>query len=169
MDNNTSGGKRGKNRPYLIYLQQKSALTKPRYDVFRDSMNAIYDIEGDMGRHTFSVRRDGSEVLVLRKKLAKLLPEYTIEKDGKQIASVKKGMLSSGYSGTADDKSVELRVGYEAESFDILVGGKKLCRIEKKKYGLNDRYEIMMFDGENEELAVALSVICDHISDKAEG
>ena len=156
-----------KNRPYMMYLEQSLIAMKPQYRVYRDGSNAVYTIEGDVTRHNFSVRQDGNEVLVLRRKFARLFAEYTIEKDGQEIAHIKKGMFRS-LSGNVRDKSLEIRVEYESYNFDILVGGHKLCRIEQKNASFHDRYEMMVFDSTSEDIAVALAVICDHVSDKAD-
>ena len=48
------------------------------------------------------------------------------------------------------------------------MGGHKLCRIEQENASFHDRYEMMIFDSTLEETAVALAVICDHVSDKAD-
>ena len=112
-----------KNKPYMMYLKQSLAAVKPQYHAYRDGKNVVYTIEGDMTRHRFSVRQGEHEVLVLHKKIAKLFAEYTIEKEGQEIAHIKKGLF---------------------------------------------RYEMMIFDSALEEVAVALAVICDHVSDKAD-
>ena len=156
-----------KNKLYMMYLEQSLSAVKPRYHAYRDGMNAVYTIEGDVTRHRFSVCQGENEVLVLRKKFAKLFAEYTIEKDGQEIAHIKKGLFRS-LSGNVYDKSLEIRVEFESYNFDILVGGHKLCRIEQKSASFRDSYEMMIFDSTLEEIAVALAVICDHVSDKAD-
>ena len=156
-----------KNKPYMMYLEQSLIAVKPRYHAYRDGKNAVYTIEGDVTRHRFSVRQGEDEVLVLHKKIAKLFAEYTIEKDGQEIAHIKKGLFRS-LSGNVYDKSLEIRVEFESYNFDILVGGHKLCRIEQENASFHDRYEMMIFDSTLEEVAVALAVICDHVSDKAD-
>ena len=156
-----------KNKPYMMYLKQSLFAVKPQYYAYRDGMNAVYTIEGDVTRHRFSVCQGENEVLVLRKKFAKLFAEYTIEKDGQEIAHIKKGLFRS-LSGNVYDKSLEIRVDFESYNFEILVGGHKLCRIEQENASFHDRYEMMIFDSTLEEIAVALAVICDHVSDKAD-
>ena len=156
-----------KNKPYMMYLKQSMTIVRPLYLVYRDGMNAVYTIEGDVTRHRFSVCQGEHEVLVLHKKIAKLFAEYTIEKDGQEIAHIKKGLFRS-LSGNVYDKSLEIRVDYESYNFDILVGGHKLCRIEQENASFRDCYEMMIFDNTLEEVAVALAVICDHVSDKAD-
>ena len=156
-----------KNKPYMMYLKQSLVAVKPQYQVYRDGMNVVYTIEGDVTRHRLSVRQGEHEVLVLHKKIAKLFAEYSIEKDGQEIAHIKKGLFRS-LSGNVYDKSLEIRVEFESYNFDILVGGHKLCRIEQENASFHDRYEMMLFDGTLEEVAVALAVICDHVSDKAD-
>ena len=156
-----------KNKLYMMYLEQSLSAVKPRYHAYRDGMNAVYTIEGDVTRHRFSVRQGENEVLVLHKKIAKLFAEYTIEKDGQEIAHIKKGLFRS-LSGNVYDKSLEIRVEFESYNFDILVGGHKLCRIEQENASFRDSYEMMIFDSTLEEVAVALAVICDHVSDKAD-
>lgn len=156
-----------KKRTYLLTMEQSGAL-KPQYNVYRDGMKPVYTIEGDITRHSFSIRKDGTEVLRLSKKIAKLLTEYTIEKDGQEIAKIKKriSLLTHDFSGTINGQTVEIRADWHACRFDILIAGRKLCEIEQKKSGIFDRYLILMFDPEMEDLAAALAVICDHISDK---
>lgn len=156
-----------KNKPYMMYLEQSLFAVKPQYYAYRDGKNAVYTIEGDVTRHRFSVRQGENEVLVLHKKIAKLFAEYTIEKDGQEIAHIKKRLFRS-LSGNVYDKSLEIRVEFESYNFDILVGGHKLFRIEQENARFRDSYKMMVFDSTLEEVAVALAVICDHVSDKAD-
>ena len=159
--------KKQKKRTYLLTMEQSVSL-KPLYYVYRGGMKSIYTIEGDITRHNFSIQKDGTEVLRLRKKIAKLLTEYTIERDGQEIAKIKKriSLLTHDFSGTINGQILEIRADWNACRFDILIGGRKLCEIEQKKSGLLDNYLILMFDSEMEDIAAALAVICDHISDK---
>ena len=164
---NTIYNRKQKKRTYLLTMEQAVSL-KPQYNVYRDGMKPICTIEGDITRHRFSIRKDGTEVLRLSKKIAKLLTEYTIEKDGQVIAKIKKriSLLTHDFSGTINGQILEIRADWYACRFDILAGGRKLCEIEQKKSGLLDRYLILMFDPDMEEIAAALAVICDRISDK---
>ena len=91
-----------------MYLKQSLAAVKPQYHAYRDGKNVVYTIEGDMTRHRFSVRQGENEVLVLHKKIAKLFAEYTIEKEGQEIAHIKKGLFRS-LSGNVYGKSNYLR------------------------------------------------------------
>ncbi len=156
-----------KNRPYLLYLRQSLAAVKPQYKVYRDGVNPVYTVEGDLTRHSYTVRQGEAELLLLRRKAARLLAEYTIEKDGQEIAHIKKGLLRH-LSGRVYDRELEIRVDHESYNFDILLGGQKLCRIEQENASFHDRYEILLFDGALEDVAVALAVICDRVSDKAD-
>ncbi len=170
MENQSSNTrKKKKNRTYMLTMRQ-SLSVKPQYNIYRDGMKVFYAIEGDITRHVFTIRKNGIEMMKLRKKLAKLLPEYTIEKDGQEIAHIKKriSLLTHDFFGTFGGKSLEIRPNWEAYRFDILADGRKLCQIEQKSSFLSDSYEIMMFDESMEELAVVVAVICDHISDKEE-
>lgn len=163
----TKNNRKQKKRTYLLTMEQSVSL-KPQYHVYRDGMKPVYTIEGDITRHSFSIRKDGAEVLRLSKKIAKLLTEYTIEKDGQEIAKIKKriSLLAHEFSGLINGQPLEIRADFQACRFDILIGGRKLCDIEQKKSGFTDRYLIQMFDTDMEEIAAALAVICDHISDK---
>jgi len=153
-----------------MLTMRQTLSVKPQYSVFKGLVNMIYAIEGDITRHVFTIRKEGTEVMKLRKKFAKLLPEYTIEKDGQEIAHIKKriSLLTHDLCGTFGDKSLEIRPNWDAYIFDIMIDGKKPCHIEQKSTVINDSYEITMFDESMEELAVALAVICDHVSDKQE-
>ena len=132
-----SGERKRKNRPYLLYLRQTLIALKPHYEVFRDGMNAVYTVEGDLARRVFSIRRGGSEILTLRRKLARILAEYTIEKDGQVIARVKKGLFRSLSGQVYDKERIYERVwGYDAEG-DSAVVAEHIRRIRAKlgRYG----------------------------------
>lgn len=130
---NTIYNRKQKKRTYLLTMEQAVSL-KPQYNVYRDGMKPICTIEGDITRHRFSIRKDGTEVLRLSKKIAKLLTEYTIEKDGQVIAKIKKriSLLTHDFSGTINGQMVKIRADWYACCFDILIGGRKLCEIEQK-------------------------------------
>ena len=135
---NTIYNRKQKKRTYLLTMEQAVSL-KPQYNVYRDGMKPICTIEGDITRHRFSIRKDGTEVLRLSKKIAKLLTEYTIEKDGQVIAKIKKriSLLTHDFSGTINGQMVEICADWYACCFDILIGGRKLCEIEQKKQVLS--------------------------------
>ena len=158
-----------KNRPYLLTMNQPMSV-KPQYDVYRDGMKAIYSIEGDITRHVFSIKKNDTEVLKLKKKMAKLLTEYTLEKDGQEIANIKKriSLLTHDLSGIINGQSLEIRISWDTCNSDILVNGRKICRIGQKSSLFSDSYEIMVFETSMEEIAVALAVIFDHAADKYE-
>ena len=163
----TAYNRKQKKRTYLLTMEQAVSLM-PQYHVYRDGMKPVCTIEGDITRHSFLIRKDGTEVLRLKKKIAKLLTEYTVEKDGQEIAKIKKNisLLTHDFSGTINGQTLEIRADWHACRFDILIGGRKLCEIEQKKSGIADKYLILMFDADMEEIAAALAVICDHISDQ---
>ena len=163
----TKNSRKTKKRTYLLTMQQSLSL-KPQYRVYRDGMKPIYIIEGDIIRHSFSIRKDGTEVMRIRKKIAKLLTEYTLEKEGQEIAQIKKriSLLTHDFGGTLNGQTLEIRANWDACRFDILIEGRKLCEIEQKKSVVCDSYQILMFDAAKEEIAAALAVICDRISDK---
>ena len=167
-ENRAPGSGKQKNRPYLLRMEQNLIPLRPYYHVYRDGMNPLYTIEGDVTRHTWSVRRAGEEILVLKRKYARLLPEYTVEKAGQEIARVRKGLFRS-MAGRVLGKSLEIRVGFESFKFDIFAGRRKLCQIRQGNTGICDCDDIRIYDGSMEAVAVALAVICDRASDKADG
>ena len=170
MENQTAHtGKRPKNRACLLTMRQ-SLSVRPRYTVYRGGMQAVYTVEGDITRHVYAIRKDGAEVMKLRKKRARLLPAYTLEKDGHEIAQIKKriSLLTHDLCGTFGDLPLEIRPDWDAYRFDILLNGRKLCRIEQNTAGLSDSYAITVFDESMETLAVALAVICDRVSDSVD-
>ena len=107
-----------KNKPYMMYLKQSLSAVRPQYQVYRDGMNVVYTIEGDVTRHRFSVRQGEREVLMLHKKIAKLFAEYTIEKDGQEIAQIKMPDLNAANL----DSATEMIKG-TARSMGIVVEG----------------------------------------------
>ncbi|MEE3472859.1 MAG: hypothetical protein VZR24_19630, partial [Butyrivibrio hungatei] len=61
-----------------FYMKQKAISLKPKFDMFDENQNVVYHVEGDVTRLNYSIRKDGVEVVKLKKKPVVVPPEYVI-------------------------------------------------------------------------------------------
>ncbi|MBQ9484227.1 MAG: hypothetical protein IJU82_08555 [Ruminiclostridium sp.] len=102
-----------------FFMKQKAISIKPKFDIFDNSEAPIYHVEGDLPRLNFSVQRNGTEVLKLKKKLIAIMPEYTITVNGQEIGKLKKKikLTNPELVGTINGK--ELRIVGDLMGFDF--------------------------------------------------
>ncbi len=156
--------------PVSLYMIQKALALKPKFDIVDQNNNPVYQIAGDLARVKFSILRNGEEVLRLRKKLVAILPEYSIEKNNTEIARIKKKLKLTNpeLGGQINGKEIKIDGDLFGDDFDILVGGAVIGHVDKQLGYWSDHYRIRSFDPAMQDVMVALSIICDNISDKEE-
>lgn len=151
-----------------LYMQQKAISLKPKFDVFDKDGNVAYHIEGELTGLSFSVQKNGVEVLKLKKKLVAIMPEYTILKNNREIARIKKKFKLTNPELQGQINGQELKIcgdllGYD---FDIQVGGAIIGHVDTDSVAWSDCYRIRSFSWETQDLIIALAIICDNVSDQ---
>ena len=151
-----------------LYMQQKAISLTPKFDVFDKDENVVYHVEGELTGLSFSVQKNGMEVLRLKKKMVAIMPEYAILKDNREIARIKKKfkLTNPELHGQVNGKELKIcgdMLGYD---FDIQVGGAVIGHVDTDSVAWSDCYRIRSFNKETQDLVIALAIICDNVSDQ---
>ncbi len=151
-----------------LFMKQKAISLVPKFDIFDENENVVYHVEGDITRLNFSIQRNGTEVLKLKKKLVALLPEYTLVKNGQEIANVKKKLklTSPELAGNVNGKELKIAGNLLGFDFDLNVGGVTLGHVDTARTIWSDCYRIRIMDEDQMDVVVALAIICDNVSDQ---
>ena len=151
-----------------LYMEQKLFSLKPSFDVFDQVKNVVFHVDGGITSHSFSIQQDGSEVLKLKRKIAKIMDEYVIIKNGETIAKLKKKfrIINPEVSGTVNGEELCIKGDMMGIDYDILIGGRTVAHIDQDKAHWADCYRISIKDESVQDIVIALAVICDHVSDK---
>ncbi len=151
-----------------LYMKQKWISIKPKLDIFDKDEKTVYHIEGDITRLNFSIQREGTEVLKLKKKLVAIMPEYTILQGNTEIAKIKKKLklTKPELNGTVNGKELKIAGNIMGFDFDIQVGGETIGHVDTDKSFWGDCYRIRVFDESQQDIVAALAIICDNVSDQ---
>ncbi len=153
-----------------LYMAQKALSLKPKFDIYDQDRNPVYHIEGDVARLSFSIQKNGTEVLKLKKKPVAFLMEYRVEKNDTEIARVKKKfkLTNPELSGQVNGKELHINGNLFGYDYDIEIGGVIIGHVDTDYGYWSDHYRIRCYDPEIQDVLVALAVICDHVADKEE-
>ncbi|MCR4721238.1 MAG: LURP-one-related family protein [Lachnospiraceae bacterium] len=148
-----------------LYMKQKAISLKPKFDIFDRDEKTAYHVEGDIARLNFSIQKNGSEVLKLKKKLLALMPEYSIEKNGSQIAKIKKKLKFSAPELVGEVNGKELKISGDLMGFDfdLQIGGNTIGHVDTDRTIWSDCYRIAILDEALQDVVAALAIICDNV------
>ena len=163
MPANTATGE-----PISLYMEQRLFSLRPRFDVFDGEKNVVFHVEGDITSHSFSVQQGGTEVLKLKRKIAKIMDEYVLVRNGETIAELKKKfrIVNPEVSGTVNGAELSIMGDLMGIDYDIKIGGRTVAHVDEDKAHWADCYCISIRDEDVQAIVIALAVICDHVSDK---
>ncbi|MCR5109494.1 MAG: LURP-one-related family protein [Ruminococcus sp.] len=163
MSANTATGE-----PISLYMKQKLLSLKPIFDVFDQKENVVFHVEGDITNHSFTIQQDGIEVLKLKRKIAKIMDEYVLVKNGEKIAELKKKfrIVNPEISGTVNGAELRIMGDLMGIDYDVKIGGRTVAHVDQDKAHWSDCYRISIKDEDVQDIVIALAVVCDHVSDK---
>ena len=151
-----------------FYMKQKAISLKPKFDMFDSNENVVYHVEGDLTRLNFSIRKDGKEVVKLKKKPIPVAPEYVICVGGKEIGKIKKKikLTAPELTGKLNGQDVHIEGNLMGSDFDIQVANLTIGRIDTSCQVWNDVYRVMVFDESYMDILAAITIICDNVVDE---
>lgn len=151
-----------------LFMKQKAISIKPKFDVFDENETVVYHVEGDVTRLNFSIQKSGNEVLKLKKKMIAVMPEYTILQGGSEIGKIKKKLklTKPELTGTVNGKELRIVGDLMGFDFDIQIGGATIGHVDTARTVWSDCYRIRTLDASQQDLVVALAIICDNIADQ---
>ena len=148
-----------------LYMKQKLIAVKPKFDIFDQNENTVYHVEGDLARLNYSIQRNGTEVLKIKKKLVAIMPEFTITQGAAEVAKLKKKMKFSSpeLNGTVNGKELKIQGDILGYDFDIQIGGQTIGHVDTAVTLWSDCYRIRIYDESLKDMVIALAIICDMV------
>lgn len=146
------------------YLKQKVLSMRGRFNVFDQSEQEVYSIEGSFMQipKTYTIRDiERNERALITKKVLSWLPTFYVEVEGRNIFTIKKKFtfLKAKYSVVGEGIEVSGNV-WDME-FDVVKDGQTIGRVNKEWLTWGDTYHIQVFDEQWEMIIIALVVAID--------
>ena len=152
-----------------FFMKQKAISIKPKFDIYDRSEAPVYHVEGDLPRLNFSIHKNGTEVLKLKKKLIAVMPEYSLFLNGSEIGKLKKKikLTNPELAGTINGKDLKIVGDLMGFDFELQVGGTTIGHIDTAQTIWQDCYRIRILDESYQDIMIALAIICDNVVDQS--
>lgn len=154
-----------------LYMEEKLELSlKDRYTLFTADHEPAYFIEGNVMDTAYKIMdAQENEIMVVKKKLIAVMPEYNVFEGKKEIASFKKKLklTKTEIAGKANGKELTIKGDMLAYNFDILLGDETIGTVDKEATFWANCYRIESFSKSNVNLIVAIAAIVEALK-KAE-
>lgn len=150
-----------------LFMKQKLTITN-KFDIFDQNEATVYHVDGDLTGLSYSIKRNGEEVLKIKKKMIAVMPSYTIEKNKDEIGKLKKKMKFTNpeVNGTINGKEVVIAGDLLGYDFDIQLGGTTIGHVDKDMAHWTDCFRIQIFDSSARDIMIAMAIICDNVVDQ---
>lgn len=150
-----------------FYMKQKAVSLKPKFDMFDENKNVVYHVEGDLTRLNFSIKKDGTEVIKLKKKPIPVAPEYVLIAGGKEVGRIKKKikLTNPELNGKINGQNASIVGSLMGSDFDIKVGTAAIGQIDTTSQAWSDCYRVKVFDESYMDIMAAVAIICDNVVD----
>ena len=152
-----------------FFMKQKAISIKPKFDIYDRSEAPVYHVEGDLPRLNFSIQKNGTEVLKMKKKLIAVMPEYSLILNGSEIGKLKKKikLTNPELAGTINGKELRIVGDLMGFDFELQVGGTTIGHIDTAQTIWQDCYRIRILDESYQDIMIALAIICDNVVDQS--
>lgn len=149
-----------------LYMQQKVLTIKDKYSICTLEEEPVYWVEGNLLGLKYQIEdAQGQQIYEIRKKMIAVLPEYTIMKDGKKVAELKKKirLTRPEILGKVEGKELQIKGDLTGYHFSIAIDGKVVGNVDTKRLTWGDVYAIGIRDVQHQELVVTIAIIVDNI------
>ncbi len=154
-----------------FYMEEKIELSlKDRYTLFTPEHEPAFYIEGNVMDTAYKIMdANENEIMVIKKKLIAVMPEYNVFEGKKEIASFKKKLklTKTEIAGKVGSKELTVKGDVFAYDFDILLGDETIGTVDKEVTFWANCYRIEAFDKNYVNIIVAIAAIVEALK-KAE-
>ncbi len=148
-----------------LYMEEEVELSlKDRYTIWTEDHEPVFFIEGNVLDTAYRILdADENEVMVIKKKLIALMPEYTVFEGGEKLGSFKKKLRFSKTEivGQAGDSELTIMGDMLDHSFDILLDGTEIGGMKRELLSWASCYRIEAYNAKDVDLVVAIAAIVE--------
>lgn len=152
-----------------LYLKQKMFSLHDRFTVFDENENPVYSVEGkviSVHRKHSILNNNGEEVANISKKIISLMPKFYIERPIGKTYEMKGKFAFAHEKYQIEELNWELTGKFMQHDYKICAGDEEIASIHEKWLSWGDTYEIIVKDGIDEVLILAIMLCIDAIHEE---
>ncbi len=148
-----------------LYIRQKIFSFRDRFAVKDAFGEDRYYVEGELfswGKKLHVYNRGGQEVAFIQQKVFSWMPKYFVYVNGRQVGEIVKEFTFFFPKYRVDGLNWSVEGSFWAHDYKISDGNRPVVTIHKEWMTWGDCYELDIYPGENElvALAVVLAIDC---------
>lgn len=149
-------------------IKQKVFSLKDSFTIQNEMNQNCFKVTGKLlsvGKKLYLTDMQDHELFFIEQRLLKLMPEYKILENGKEVAQVKKNftLFKPSFNITSVYGNFTIEGKFTAYDFKIFKEGKTVAEISKKFFSISDTYGISIADGENDAFLLTLVIVIDQV------
>ncbi len=148
-----------------LYMEEKLELSlKDRYALFTADHEPAFFIEGNVMDTAYKIMdAQENEIMVVKKKLIAIMPEYSVFEGRREIASFKKKLklTKTEIIGKVGGRELTIKGDMFAYNFDILLGDETIGTVDTELTAWGNCYRIESFSKSNVNIIVAIAAIVE--------
>ena len=151
-----------------LYMKQKVFSWKDKATVTDEFGNEKYFVEGQIisvGKKLHITDVLGNEAAFVRQKAFSLMPKFFVEIGGQEVAEISKKFTFLKPKYIVNGPNWEIGGDVFGHDYTITEGGRPVVAIHKKWMSWGDSYELIIDDGADEVLALAVVLAIDAVLD----
>ncbi|MBO4914634.1 MAG: hypothetical protein J5449_05445 [Oscillospiraceae bacterium] len=155
---------------YKLYMEENFKLLSDKYSICTEDQEPVFYVSGDLMGMSYKIMdANENEIMVIKKKLVAITPEYTVSEGKKEIGHFKKKLTLGRpeINGNINGMEVKIKGDVLGNCFDILGNGKPIGNVDHAQLLWGNCYSIATFEKSMVNSVVAIAVICEAIA-KAE-
>lgn len=149
-----------------LYMKQKFTFLNDTYSLFNADQTPMYNVKGNITGLEFNVTdaATNAPVITLKKKLIAIMPEYSIEKNGQKLGTIKKKMKLTkvSFEGSFNNMPLQIDGNFIGYDFTVSLGGTQLCIIKKELLSWADCYAIHYDDATKIDAILGIVLAIDN-------
>ena len=151
-------------------LSEKLMSIGNHFTILDENKNKLFYVDGKVltiGEKLYINDTSGKRIFTIKKKLIRLTDTYSIEKDGKVYATLRKDLINI-ISDKFDLKSpygdIRIKGNFIDYDYKFKLNGDVIANVSKKFIAIRDKYIVEIDNFEDPLLILACTVIIDMIS-----
>lgn len=146
-----------------LYMKQEVFSLRGRFAVVNEKNEDAYYVEGSFMKIPKHFKIYNQEKLIgqITKKMISLLPKFTIEIEGNEIATITKALSLFKPKYMIEAEGIVVDGNWWDMDFEIMKDREVIGRVQKKWFTFGDSYNIQVLDEAYEALIVSIVIAID--------